>query len=74
MVIWHQDSLKKNIFCFVSKDEIFRLRVDKLELLRQIFSVQHEVRRLQDRETQLQSDLNLAGGEIRRLKTIKTDS
>lgn len=56
------------------EDEIFRLRVDKLELLRQIFSVQHEVRRLQDRENQLQSDLNLAGGEIRRLKTVHSES
>lgn len=56
------------------QDEISRLRVDKLELLRQILSVQHEVRRLQDREAQLQSDLNLAGREIRRLKTVKADN
>jgi hypothetical protein len=43
------------------QEEVARLRVDKLELLRQILS-------LQDRESQLQSDLCVAGKEIRRLK------
>jgi len=60
--------------CQKFQDEISRLRVEKLELLRQILSVQYEVRRLQDSEAQLQSDLKLAEREIRRLKTVETDS
>ena len=48
--------------------DISRLRVDKLELLRQALSAQHEVRQLRQRETQLETDLALAAAEIRRLK------
>ena len=49
--------------------DISRLRVDKLELLRQALSAQHEVRQLRQREAQLETDLALAAAEIRRLKT-----
>ena len=48
--------------------DISRLRVDKLELLRQALSAQHEVRQLRQREAQLETDLALAAAEIRRLK------
>merc|ERR1739842_182164 len=48
--------------------DISRLRVDKLELLRQALSAQHEVRQLRQREAQLETDLALAATEIRRLK------
>ena len=51
--------------------DISRLRVDKLELLRQALSAQHEVRQLRQREAQLETDLALAAAEIRRLKTTK---
>lgn len=47
--------------------DISRLRVDKLELLRQTLSAQHEVRQLRQRESQLETDLALAAAEIRRL-------
>merc|ERR1719414_1549104 len=49
--------------------DISRLRVDKLELLRQALSAQHEVRQLRQREAQLETDLALAAAEIRRLQT-----
>merc|ERR1712183_1268184 len=49
--------------------DISRLRVDKLELLRQALSAQHEVRQLRQREAQLETDLALAAAEIRRLKS-----
>ena len=53
--------------------DISRLRVDKLELLRQALSAQHEVRQLRQREAQLETDLALAAAEIRRLQTqLKT--
>ena len=48
--------------------DVSRLRVDKLELLRQALSAQHEVRQLRQREAQLETDLALAAAEIRRLK------
>ena len=48
--------------------DISRLRVDKLELLRQALSAQHEVRQLRQHEAQLETDLALAATEIRRLK------
>ena len=48
--------------------DISRLRVDKLELLRQALSAQHEVRQLRQHEAQLETDLALAAAEIRRLK------
>merc|ERR1739842_245474 len=55
--------------------DISRLRVDKLELLRQALSAQHEVRQLRQREAQLETDLALAAAEIRRLKSqLKKDS
>ena len=50
--------------------DISRLRVDKLELLRQALSAQHEVRQLRQREAQLETDLALAAAEIRRLQTM----
>jgi len=50
------------------QDEIGKLRLEKLELLRQNVSCQHEVQRLRDREMQLQADLNTASREINRLR------
>ena len=43
-------------------------RLEKLELLRQNVSSQHEVQRLRDREMELQADLNTASREIHRLR------
>ena len=54
--------------------DISRLRVDKLELLRQALSAQHEVRQLRQREAQLETDLALAAAEIRRLQTMLKSS
>ena len=48
--------------------ETFCRRLEKLELLRQNVSCQHEVQRLRDREMQLQADLNTASREINRLR------
>ena len=44
------------------------MKIEKLELLRQILSVQHEIRRLKDREFQLRDDLTAASREIEYLK------
>ena len=46
----------------------FPRRLEKLELLRQNVSSQHEVQRLRDREMELQADLNTASREIHRLR------
>ena len=45
-----------------------RLKVDKLELLRQNVAAQREVKRLREREHQLSGDLSLASREITRLR------
>ena len=49
-------------------DGISRLKIEKLDLLRQILSVQHEIRRLKDREFQLRDDLTASSREIEYLK------
>ena len=54
--------------CNNSIQEVARLKVDKLELLRQNVAAQREVKRLREREHQLSSDLSLASREITRLR------
>jgi RAP1 GTPase activating protein 1 len=49
-------------------EEIANLRMDKLELLRQNVSSQHELRRLREREAHMQAELSAAAREIRRLR------
>ena len=66
------NSTSSNTNCVAQQrlhQDISRLRVDKLELLRQALSAQHEVRQLRQREAQLETDLALAAAEIRRLQT-----
>ena len=53
---------------FRINDGISRLKIEKLDLLRQILSVQHEIRRLKDREFQLRDDLTAASREIEYFK------
>jgi len=50
------------------QQEVARLKVDKLELLRQNVAAQREVKRLREREHQLSGDLSLASREIARLR------
>ncbi|QQP54117.1 Rap1 GTPaseactivating protein 1like [Caligus rogercresseyi] len=54
------------------KEEISKLRSDKLEILRRNVEYRHELRRLADRERSLSSDLQLAGQEIQRLRKNMT--
>ena len=49
------------------REEIGKLKGDKLELLRQNMSAQRELKMLRERETQLQTDLSMASREIQRL-------
>jgi hypothetical protein len=49
--------------------EITRLKVEKLELLRQNVAAQREVKHLRERELQLQADLSTASREINKLRT-----
>ena len=49
------------------RDEISKLKGDKLELLRQNMSAQRELKMLREREVQLQTDLSMASREIQRL-------
>merc|ERR1712130_677140 len=51
------------------QDEISKLKVDKLELLRQNVAAQREVKHLRERELQLQSDLSTASREISKLRS-----
>ena len=53
---------------FRIQDGISRLKIEKLDLLRHILSVQHDIRRLKDRESQLRDDLTAASREIEYLK------
>jgi RAP1 GTPase activating protein 1 len=49
--------------------EITKLKVEKLELLRQNVSAQREVKHLRERELQLQCDLSTASREINKLRS-----
>lgn len=51
------------------QSEVTRLKVEKLELLRQNVSAQREVKHLRERELQLQCDLSTASREISKLRT-----
>jgi len=61
---------EEDVVPLVSKlqQDVARLKVDKLELLRQNVAVQRELKRLREREFQLGSDLSLASREINRLR------
>ena len=48
--------------------EVTRLKVEKLELLRQNVAAQREVKHLRERELQLQCDLTTASREISKLR------
>ncbi|ODN01345.1 Rap1 GTPase-activating protein 2, partial [Orchesella cincta] len=52
------------------KDEINKLKQDKLDLLRQNVACQREIKKLKERELQLQSDLSTASKEIMRLRSL----
>ena len=49
------------------REEVTKLKGDKLELLRQNMSAQRELKMLREREVQLQTDLTMASREIQRL-------
>ena len=49
------------------RDELSKIKGDKLELLRQNMSAQRELKLLRERENQLQTDLSMASREIQRL-------
>lgn len=51
------------------QSEVTKLKVEKLELLRQNVAAQREVKHLRERELQLQSDLSTASREIIKLRT-----
>ncbi|KAK2190318.1 hypothetical protein NP493_84g01001 [Ridgeia piscesae] len=52
------------------RQEVNRLKCDKLELLKQTVASQREVKRLRERETKLSTDLDSAQHEIHRLKVV----
>ena len=56
----------------VLQREVAKLKVDKLELLRQNVSAQREVKLLRERETQLSGELSGATKEINKLRLVGT--
>ncbi|XP_063244415.1 rap1 GTPase-activating protein 1 isoform X9 [Bacillus rossius redtenbacheri] len=52
------------------RQEVTRLKCDKLDLLRQNVSFQRDIKRLREKELQLQSDLAAASKEILRLREL----
>ncbi|XP_050076838.1 rap1 GTPase-activating protein 1 isoform X3 [Anopheles maculipalpis] len=52
------------------RQEITRLKCDKLDLLRQNVTCQRDIKRLRERELSLQGDLAAAGKEILRLRDL----
>ncbi|XP_043260824.1 rap1 GTPase-activating protein 1 isoform X1 [Colletes gigas] len=52
------------------KMEVTRLKCDKLHLLKQNVTCQHDIKRLREKELQLQSDLAAASTEILRLRAM----
>ncbi|XP_014222810.1 rap1 GTPase-activating protein 1 isoform X2 [Trichogramma pretiosum] len=55
------------------RQEVTRLKCDKLDLLRQNVSCQRDIKRLREKELQLQSDLADATKEILRLRAMLKD-
>ncbi|XP_063983873.1 rap1 GTPase-activating protein 1-like isoform X2 [Diachasmimorpha longicaudata] len=55
------------------KQQVTRLKCDKLDLLRQNVTCQRDIKRLREKELQLQSDLTAASKEILRLRTMLKD-
>ncbi|XP_034934565.1 rap1 GTPase-activating protein 1-like isoform X2 [Chelonus insularis] len=52
------------------RQEVTRLKCDKLDLLRQNVTCQRDIKRLREKELQLQSDLTAASKEILRLRAM----
>ncbi|VVC41114.1 Hypothetical protein CINCED_3A016673 [Cinara cedri] len=52
------------------RQDVTRLKCDKLELLRQNVNCQHEIKRLREKELVLQSELTSASKEILRLREL----
>jgi len=52
------------------RQEVTRLKCDKLDLLRQNVTCQRDIKRLRERELSLQGDLAAAGKEILRLRDL----
>ncbi|KAJ8669315.1 hypothetical protein QAD02_000574 [Eretmocerus hayati] len=52
------------------RQEVTRLKCDKLDLLRQNVTCQRDIKRLREKELQLQSELAAASQEIIRLRTL----
>ncbi|XP_034257132.1 rap1 GTPase-activating protein 1 isoform X3 [Thrips palmi] len=55
------------------RQEVTRLKCDKLDLLRQNVTCQRDIKRLREKELQLQSDLAAASKEILRLREMLKD-
>lgn len=55
------------------KQEITRLKCDKLDLLRQNVTCQREIKRLKERELQLQSDVTVTSKEVVKLRDLLKD-
>ncbi|CAD7080043.1 unnamed protein product [Hermetia illucens] len=55
------------------RQEVTRLKCDKLDLLRQNVTCQRDIKRLREREVSLQGDLAAAGKEILRLRDLIKD-
>ncbi|PSN44994.1 hypothetical protein C0J52_25364, partial [Blattella germanica] len=55
------------------RQEVTRLKCDKLDLLRQNVNCQRDIKRLREKELQLQSDLAAASNEILRLRELLKD-
>ncbi|RZF37010.1 hypothetical protein LSTR_LSTR004698 [Laodelphax striatellus] len=55
------------------RQEVTRLKCDKLDLLRQNVTCQRDIKRLREKELQLQSDLASASKEILRLRELLKD-
>jgi hypothetical protein len=52
------------------REEVNKLKCDKLELLRQNVTCQREIKRLKERENFLQGELTLAGKEILKMRSL----
>ena len=68
----HQHKEEDNQQVLVLQREVAKLKVDKLELLRQNVSAQREVKLLRERETQLSGELSGATKEINKLRLVGT--
>lgn len=67
------DGARRQLIIESLRDQVIRLKCDKLDLLRQNVTCQHDLKQLRERELELSSDLASASKELYRLRHMMNE-